>query len=1584
MHKQGHARRREGSIALWVIAGCLLTLVSLGTTASAQAACPNEGLRVGPSAHLPDCRAYELVTPPDTDGRLLEALNMLALGSPHNMFPTELASPSRDSFVYLTYSSPLLSPGEATGVFDLYEAERGASDWSTTRRLTPSGSQAIFPQVGGASADHRYAFTQVAADFRGVGGSLAGAVGTTYLSNPDGSFEVAGVGTLGTEPLAQGRYISEGGQHVIFTTGRLLQQSKWCFESNAECIVSQLEPNAPPTGTGAIYDRHADGSTYVVSLLPGSMTPTAGEEAFYKGASKDGTSVAFTIAGTLYIRVDNAETLEAASGEPIYAGLSDDGHYLFYVSGGNIHRFDTTTEEDDQVNFSGDGQVVNVSADGSHVYFISPSQLDSSKGTAGQPNMYVWSGGSTEYIATVAASDLERTSGTLANLPSLTNWTTRVVNPPPSGSEQGSGATSTRTTPDGKVLVFESRAQLTSYDNDGHTAIYRYDNEDKALICVSCNSLAEPATTDARLQELVLVNSPIIVHNVSDDGTRVFFETSEMLVGGDTDGINDIYQWTKGQGSHLISSGKSIEYPLLPGVEAPYAPQPNILLAATPDGQDVFFLSQDPLVHGAGTGGTTAIYDARVNGGFAIPPTPPICTEEGCRSDPGLAPSFLAPQSEGILGTGNVKPRKRKPHCRRPKHRKHRHCAKRKGARRQARAVAGFSAIDETLAAGAAVNSTSVEPSDPNPVSSTPGPMASAGPFEEFGIKSVAAEESTTAAAMHPDFTTVLTLNQHLSKQGLPVADARTEEVSVFLPPGLLGNLNAIPRCKTGEFVAFGNCPIDAQVGVATVAVENFGDLTEPIYNLEPPHPRDEIARLGFFGSLYPVFIDLKVRTASDYGVTATVHSSPSLSPLLGAKTTLWGNPADPSHDAQRLTAHEAILCSETGTACKAPGGKRSSGLDPTAFLSNPSACQSMAVDFAVKSYQLPGQVFTATAPMDPITGCKGLPFDPSFSSQPTNPIAGAPTGLKTTLVLPQQSTEAVGSPSTATMREAKVTLPEGMTIAAGAADGLAACSETQVAYKQEADAACPDASKLGTATITSPYLDQPLSGELFQRTPAPGRLFGLWLVSDDLGLHVKLPGEIKPDPNTGQLTAVFSDLPQVPVEEISLNVWGGSRAPLANPDACGTYTTSYTFTPHSQDPPVSGQSQMTIDEGCGTGGFSPRLKAGVTQPVAGAYSPFLLDIAREDGEQNLGALEVTLPRGELAKLKGVALCPDAGAATGACPAESKIGSLASAVGPGSNPLWIPQPGKEQTAVYLAGPYKGAPFSVVAAVPAQAGPFDLGVVVVRSALRVDPETAQATVATDPLPQFIEGVAALYRRVHVVIDRPGFSLSPTNCAELAVTSKITSVKGTVATPAARFQVDGCKALGFKPKLTLRLKGGTKRGDYPALTATVKARKGDANIGRVSVALPPSEFLAQEHLVTICTRKRFAADDCPKGSVYGRAKAWTPLLAKPLQGPVYLRSSDNPLPDLVMALGGELDVHLVGRIDSKNRGIRTTFDSVPDAPITRFVLKMRGGEKGLLVNSQDICRGAHRATVQMRAQNGRAMSSNPVLGTKCRKG
>lgn len=625
----------------------------------ATASCPNEPLRDGLSAQLPDCRAYELVTPSDTNGRRL--FDVTAISGFYDLFPTELASPYRESMVYSTWGGPITEISGATGFYDTYEAVREDYGWQTVRRITPSGDEAVFPTNGGVSADHGYSFVRVP---QGEGGSLAAEGDADYLGKPDGSFELTGVGSLGVERLAQGQYISPGGQHVLFSTGGI-----WCQQLGVKCKRTRLEVSAPETGTAAVYDRGPDGPTLVVSLLPGNKTPSPGEDAEYAGASRDGTAVAFEIGGTLYVRLNNTETKEVADQSPTYAGISADGSYLFYVREGNIFRFSTGSSATEQVSASGDADIVNVSADGSHVYFISHQKLDGDQGAEGEPNLYVWAGDGPRYIATIRQSDLERTSGESADaaITALGVWTTLVVNPDRhTDVGLGPGANASRTTPDGKVIVFESRAQLTSYDNAGHTEVYRYDTDDPGVICVSCNPGVEPAEADAHLQDLEAVRPPTVIHNLTDDGAKVFFETKEALVARDTGGTNDVYEWQIAAPGFdgtvaLISSGVTADYPVPP---ASSAPRNNVLMGITPDGDDVFFVTEDALVTPAGQGDSQAIYDARVNGGFAeASPAAPCGELMSCQATSGTSPALGVGQSWRIR-KGNVKPQKKR-RCRR-------------------------------------------------------------------------------------------------------------------------------------------------------------------------------------------------------------------------------------------------------------------------------------------------------------------------------------------------------------------------------------------------------------------------------------------------------------------------------------------------------------------------------------------------------------------------------------------------------------------------------------------------------------------------------------------------------------------------------------------------------------------------------------------------------------------------------------------------------------------------------------------------------------------------------------------------------
>lgn len=857
----------------------------------------------------------------------------------------------------------------------------------------------------------------------------------------------------------------------------------------------------------------------------------------------------------------------------------------------------------------------------------------------------------------------------------------------------------------------------------------------------------------------------------------------------------------------------------------------------------------------------------------------------------------------------------------------------------------------------------------------------------EFGLASVSASLTTYQAGDHPDFETTFELKTDPESEpnafGLKAPYASTRDVIVDLPPGLIGNPNAVEQCTLAQLETYamegGGCPNGSQVGVTKIYAYGLTQtFTEPIYMMVPPADGSAVARLGLIAGLAPTLIEAQVRSENpnDYGISAILENASGEERLVKAETALWGVPAAEGHDSERCTPEEAFHGCETSPP-RPPAGSAAP------FMTNPVRCGTpLEVGFAVDSYQLPGQFSAMSASLEPIFGCDQIVVSPSLSVTPTTGEAGAPTGLEAELTIPQN--EAVGGLASGQVRNATVTLPEGMTIAAGAADGLVACSHEEAGFGRREAAHCPDAAKIGTLEADVPALPGPLHGAIYQRSPEAGHLFRIWLIADELGVHLKIPGEVEVDKQTGQITSIFVDNPQVAVARLELHLREGARAPLANPSSCGTYLTRWRLTPWSSVESVASESPMTIDRGCDGGGFSPRLSAGSTNPLAGAFSSFVATLTRQSREENVSGLDVTPPPGVSAKLAGVPRCEGQAAASGECPAASQVGSVIVASGPGPSPLWIPQPGKEPTAVYLSGPYRGAPLSLVVKVPAQAGPFDLGTVVTRAAIRVHPETARVTVSSDPLPRILEGVPVSYRTIQVDIDRPQFQLNPTSCKEMVVEAKATSVAGTIATPSARFQVGGCKELGFGPRLRLRLHGETNRGTHPGLTAVLKARRGDANLRRVEVALPHSEFLDQGHIRTVCTRVQFARGGCPAGSVYGHATASTPLLDRPLKGPVYLRASSHQLPDLVAALRGEIEIDAVGRIDSVRGGIRTTFEAVPDAPIGTVVLTMAGGKKGLLVNSRNLCEAPARALVELDGHNGKDIERKPLLRNSCARG
>jgi hypothetical protein len=642
------------------------------------------------AAGLPDGRAYELVTPPDTNGRIP---TMAELGSGFNGFDTDLSTADGQSLLFGTEGGAL--PGIGGGGFhDTFEAVRGPDGWHS-QFSGLSGPQAREPVPGGVSGDHLHSFWEA----RGNQGSFTrtgSALGATYIRRqpgaidpacgpePAGPFELIGCGSLGTEPFAHGRWISADGTHVI-------------FETNNDNLApgAQLEPNAPPSGTATIYDRTSDGTTHVVSLLPGGATPKAGESASFLGASANGAAVAFTVKGVMYVRLGGAETLQVTGGVAAFGGVSRDGNRLFYlknpISGsepprGGIVVFNTASGESESVGGT-ESVLVNVSADGSHVYFVSPKKLDGKQGQVGKDNLYVWDGVATHYIATVEAADVSGEEGNAggAMVGGLGLWVSHAVGPSP-GPYSGPASDSSRSTPDGTAFVFQSRASLTGYPNAGHSEIYRFDSNAEPgaqLTCVSCNPTAAPATSDAQLEATTgaafsafpPVNALSHIANITSDGQRVFFQSADRLVNGDVDQKIDVYEWeSSGVGGcalktgciSLISSGRSAGN--------------DYLYAMTPTGSDVFFQSGDTLLP-EDADGTPSIYDARVGGGFAPPPTAlPPCGGEACQGPSGAPP--VLPGAGGSTsavpqGEGNVKARG---HAKKHK-KKHRHGKKRRGPR---------------------------------------------------------------------------------------------------------------------------------------------------------------------------------------------------------------------------------------------------------------------------------------------------------------------------------------------------------------------------------------------------------------------------------------------------------------------------------------------------------------------------------------------------------------------------------------------------------------------------------------------------------------------------------------------------------------------------------------------------------------------------------------------------------------------------------------------------------------------------------------------------------------------------------------
>ncbi len=858
-------------------------------------------------------------------------------------------------------------------------------------------------------------------------------------------------------------------------------------------------------------------------------------------------------------------------------------------------------------------------------------------------------------------------------------------------------------------------------------------------------------------------------------------------------------------------------------------------------------------------------------------------------------------------------------------------------------------------------------------------------------------------AGAHPDIKVKFSLSTRVTGSGRLVPDGSLKTVTTTLPPGIVGNPTAIATCPREELVGpFGaTCAVESQIGIAQVMLEpGAGYEPVPVYNLQ--RSSDSPGEFGF--NIYNQIVTLAAGVRpGDYAIEVLSANTSQAKGVGAIEVTMWGVPADSAHDPLRFDPTAWGGFGEWGTSTSA---------QPVPFLTSSTACSgvSLTTTLSANSWQAPTVFSTGSFSTDlddnPIVleGCERLNFSPSLEVRTTSQAASTPSGLAVDIRVPQ--TNRPRSLGTAHVKDVTMTLPLGMSVSPASAAGLEGCTPAQIGLATEAKASCPPSSKLGTVAITTPLLEQPMQGNIMLAQPYQnpfGSLLALYIVAEGSGVTVKVPGKVEADPKTGQLTITFANNPQLPFSELSVRMSGGPNASLVTPPTCGQHSVVTQVTSWSGKSATL-TAPLSVDTGCQRPGFAPEFFAGVDNPAAGADSSFGLGLARGDGSPQIRTLEkIQLPKGLLARVGSVPLCGEAEANLGTCPAGSRIGDVQVSAGAGTQPLWVPQIGRTPTSVSLTGPYRGAPYGLSIAVPAQAGPFDLGRVVVRSALHVDERTTQLTTGVDEarvyggsgnlveaipgaMPTILEGIPLDLREIRVNVDRPNFVVNPTNCVAQTIALDAFSVAGERASLSSRFQVGDCASLAFKPKLQMRFFGKTSRSSHPRLKATLTAAPGEANIGKATVLMPKTELLENAHIRTICTRDQWAADSCPKGAIYGYAKAWTPLLGQPLEGPVYLRANGGArqLPDLVADLKGQIDVELVGYIDAVNARLRARFLEVPDAPVSKFVLDMQGGKKSLLVHNTNVCKTKPRASVKFDGQNGKVHDFNPVVKTSCGKG
>ncbi len=774
--------------------------------------------------------------------------------------------------------------------------------------------------------------------------------------------------------------------------------------------------------------------------------------------------------------------------------------------------------------------------------------------------------------------------------------------------------------------------------------------------------------------------------------------------------------------------------------------------------------------------------------------------------------------------------------------------------------------------------------------------------------------------------------------------------------PGLGGNPSATPTCPRPIFESE-SCPANTQVGVFKLDLGENEPFDEPIYNVAPAP--NQIAVFGF-KPFWKTQLEMDVRP-TDYGLRLRTSELPQL-PLDAGQVELWGIPAD--HMAE-------------------PPAER------IPFLTTPTRCGPLKVTFRVRSWAVGAPWQSEVAETPPFTGCESLPFAPTLSFDLDNRTADSPTGAQVDLSVPKRDgpDESVNSQ----IKDVRVDLPPGVTISPGGAEGLEPCTDSQFGLGREAPIACPPLSRVGSAVISSPELDEALSGSVYLGEEHPGERFRLFVGAAARGVELKSLGKLVINPQTGQLAAVLGDLPQVALDHLSLHFDGGPQALLATPLSCGPATAKGHFVPYSGSAAVDTSAVVDIaglsGSACPTPlPFSPGLTAGSTQAKAGGQTGFQMILSRKDGEQLPKRFAVTLPSGLDPYLGEVEPCQSAAAAAGACGAASRIGSAAAEIGSGTSLALV------HGDVYLTESYRGAPFGVSVVFRASVGPFDLGNLDVRGALKLDRQTGQVTIQTDPLPSVFEGIPMRFRTISMDLDRRGLLSNPTSCAKQKVVASIDSVDGRTASVAIPFTVRGCDTLAFRPKFSSTLTDRTELhdGGHPGVRFAVRIPRGGANLRRFRMKLPDLLAFRAAGLRAICARGDAEEGACPAAARVGTGFARTPLLKRSLRGPIYLvQPKGRGLPGLWTRISAQgFEVNVAGETFRRGGHLVTEIRDLPDMPLSRFTMSLDGGKGGPFSLKGGLCRSGHARSLfsptEAEAQNGAYLLARMPLATPARCG